>query len=71
MEGPRWGEQKDAVAATGASYDQPTRTWYLWVDLDDLPIDKINALFAIARKYGTIVTFSIPDEPATPATPTA
>ncbi|GAB2972683.1 hypothetical protein [Saccharothrix stipae] len=63
IEGPRWREQKEAVKATGAAYDEPHRQWTLWFNLGDPPIDRINALFTLAREYGTIVRLVI-DSPS-------
>ena len=66
IEGTRWREQKEAVKATGAAYDEQYRKWILWFNLDDPPIDKINTLFTLAREYGTIVRLVI-DQPSNQA----
>lgn len=59
IEGPRWKNQKEAVKATGAAYDEPHRRWILWFNLENPPVDRINTLFGLAREYGTIVHLEI------------
>ncbi len=55
MPEPHWNEQKEAVKATGADWGSKTKRWFLDINLDNPPIDTINTLFTIARKYGTYV----------------
>jgi hypothetical protein len=63
MPDPEWDKQKAAVAATGAHYGGNKR-WILELTLTDRPVETLNALFAIAREYGTEIRLISRNDPA-------
>jgi hypothetical protein len=57
---PRWRQQLDELAAAGASFDGESKTWFLWVGLEPLPVDTLNKLFRISSAYGTRIQLTLP-----------
>lgn len=48
-----------AIVATGAVYRESDQHWYLRKDLDPFPVDAVNELFAIARKFDARITVEL------------
>jgi len=59
IEGPRWDEQKEAVKATGATFQESTKAWLIETDKNALPVDVMNRLYEIAAEFGTQVRLII------------
>lgn len=54
--GDKWNAQLELIRASGATYSDWHRAWYLWLDGSQLRPAALNALFTAAARYGTHVS---------------
>lgn len=53
--GDRWTEQLTMIREAGAQFDEDSKQWFFFFEHGSPPIDRLNALFTIAARFGTTV----------------